>query len=101
MLALRALQIHRTNSTRNLSCVRFILTHVRSAGKGSAAAPKRPAGKVVFPTTGNRLLDKQQQEKQKGSSATPAPPPAPPKEDAKEESNAFKAFTGKARSLKG
>lgn len=77
-----------------------------SAGE-SAPAPegqsRRTAGKVVLPSTGNRLLDRQRAEQQKaGTGAAAAPKPPPPAPDKPEEPpNGFKAFSGKGRSLKG
>ena len=84
-----------------------VLSIVKSTGGEPPAkdsGPKRPAGKVVFPT-GNRLLDKQQAEQQQGGSAAQAQPtapaPGPNKEDqAQDPPNGFKAFSGKARSLR-
>ncbi|CAK0756728.1 hypothetical protein CVIRNUC_002480 [Coccomyxa viridis] len=59
----------------------------------NGTAGKAKAGKVVFGATGNRLLDKQQ-------ASNGAKPPASKPEEAKQEDPKFKAFAGKARSLK-
>lgn len=57
----------------------------------------------MFPTTGNRLLDKQRAEQQQGPAGSQPThqAPTPPKDDQDKPPDGFKAFSGKARSLRG
>ncbi|BDA46487.1 Ubiquitin recognition factor in ER-associated degradation [Coccomyxa sp. Obi] len=66
----------------------------KGAANGAEAGnrPGQKSGKVVFGSTGNRLLDKKM--------AADKPKPAPKAEEKKEEESKFKPFTGKPRSLR-
>ena len=77
------------------------ITLAGSATNGTAnGTAKRKAGKVVF-GGGNRLLEKKAAEQQQDPNNPAKIPPKPKEEEPKPDAaSAFKAFTGKGRSLR-
>ncbi len=77
----------------------FSLADASSPKTANGGPKKKVAGKVVF-GGGNRLLEKKAAEANQKPGAAPKPQPERQKEEEEEPSPAFKAFTGKGRSLK-